>query len=436
MTPCSRCIGLACVVLAASAAHAQVPTSDSLRLGTFHTGAMQRDPRVRELDLLAAQSRLRQRTLDLEGRPSLTVEGHAQYQSDVAQLPITLPGGVSPPVPPHDTYDARVVAQQKLYDPTRTARRAVEDAQRTDAQARLRVALTGVRQNVNDLFFAALRAQSQQSESELAITDLEAQRVVAAARVREGAALASEEMTLRAEVLRRQQSVAELNATRRATLAVLADLTGVSLDTSAALGTGDLADEVAHARAGLADVRTRAEYAQFESARAVIARQEDARAAQDRPRVSAFGRVGYGQPGLNPLNDKFDAYWLGGVQFQWSPWTWGAGNRDREVLSLQRQILTAEEQQFTRTVRRATVQDLASIDRLSGVLATDEEIVALRDAILAETRVRFAEGVVTSAEYVDRQTDVLAARVSRALHRVELAQARARFLTTLGLEVR
>jgi hypothetical protein len=36
---------------------------------------------------------------------------------------------------------------------------------------------------------------------------------------------------------------------------------------------------------------------------------------------------------------------------------------------------------------------------------------------------------------VDRETDVLAARVLRASHRVELAQARARFLTTLGLDI-
>ena len=417
-------------------AHGAHPQSDSVRLGALHTGAMQRDPRARELELLAAQSRLRQRNVDAEQRPSLSVETQAQYQSDVARLPITLPGGASPPVPPHDTYDARLVAQQKLYDPTRTSRRAVEDAQLADAQARLRVALTGVRQNVNDLYFAALRAQSQLSESELAITDLEAQRTVAVTRLREGAALPSEEMTLRAEILRRRQAIAELSASRRATLEVLADLTGVALDTTAALGATDLAAEVARARTGLGDVRARAEYAQFESTRALLARQEDARAAQDRPKVSAFGRVGYGRPGLNPLNDKFDAYWLTGVMLQWSPWTWGAGDRDREVLSLQRQIVSAEEQQFTETIRRGTAQDLASIDRLSAALSADDEIVALRESILTETRVRFAEGVVTSAEYVDRQTDVLAARVSRALHRVELAQARARFLTTLGLEVR
>jgi len=52
------------------------------------------------------------------------------------------------------------------------------------------------------------------------------------------------------------------------------------------------------------------------------------------------------------------------------------------------------------------------------------------------TRQPFAEGVITSAEYVDRETDVLAARLARAGHRVELAQARAHYLTLIGLEVR
>jgi hypothetical protein len=42
--------------------------------------------------------------------------------------------------------------------------------------------------------------------------------------------------------------------------------------------------------------------------------------------------------------------------------------------------------------------------------------------------------VVTAAEYVDKSTDVLTARLVRIQHRVELAQARTTFLTTLGVE--
>ncbi len=429
-------LAVAVLALGMPTRDAQSQAADTLRLGALHASAARRDPRTRELELLQAQSRLRQRSLDMETRPSLALESQALYQSDVARLPIALPGGVSVPTPPHDTYDARLAAQQKLFDPTRGSRRAIESAQLAESRARVRTALHGVRQAVSDAFFGSLRAQSQVAELETTIADLEAQSAVAATRVREGAALPSEELAIRAELLRRRQLVGEWNATRRASLDVLAALTGTTIDAAATLAAGDLASEVDRARTSLAGVRARAEYEQFARSQDVLVRQSNARSAQDLPRVSAYARAGYGRPGLNPLNDKFDSYWLAGVQVQWSPWTWGTAGRDREVLALQGRILAEEEAHFTETLRRSVVLDLATIDRLSTTLAADDEIVTLRERIEAETRARFREGVVTSAEYVDRQTDVLSARVSRALHRVELSQARARFLTTLGLEVR
>jgi len=424
------------VSLVSSGALAQIPGADSLRLGALQDTAVMRDPRGRELALLIEQSRLRQQNLTAERRPTLSVEGQAQYQSDVARIPITLPGGISPPTPPRDTYDAHLAAGQKLYDPSIAPRRAVEDAQLAEAVARLRSQLYSLRQNVSDAFFTALQAQSQIAELEHGITDLEAQHRVATARVREGTALPSEEKALRAEILRRRQTAAEAGASRRAALAILTDLTGRSFDSTALLGATDLAAEVARARDSLPILRSRPEYEQFARSRALLEQQERARKAQDLPRVSAFGRAGYGRPGLNPLSTKFDTYWLTGLQLQWSPWTWGIGKRDRQILALQRQIISAEEQQFANSIRRGVEQDLASIDRLEAAVREDDEIVALRESILTETRARFNEGVVTSAEYVDRQTDVLSARTARALHRVELAQARARFLTTLGVEVR
>jgi outer membrane protein TolC len=217
---------------------------------------------------------------------------------------------------------------------------------------------------------------------------------------------------------------------------VLGDLVGRTVSSTDALALPDLAADVTRARASLGEVRARPEYAQFDRSRDVLAMQEATVAAQDRPRVSAFARAGYGRPGLNPLGREFDAYWLGGVQLEWTPWNWGSTGRDREALELQQRIVAADEAAFTESVRRSVVRDLATIDRLERSLAADDSIVVLRERILRETRLRFGEGVISSAEFVDRQTDVLAARVARATHRVELAQARARFLTTVGLEVR
>ena len=120
---------------------------------------------------------------------------------------------------------------------------------------------------------------------------------------------------------------------------------------------------------------------------------------------------------------------------QWKAWSWGASGREREALGLQRSIVDAEERAFTDGLRRAIPGDLATIDRLQSALAADDRIVSLREAIQRAARVRLDERVITASDYVDRQTETLSAEFDRARHRVELAQARARVLTTLGLEV-
>jgi hypothetical protein len=102
---------------------------------------------------------------------------------------------------------------------------------------------------------------------------------------------------------------------------------------------------------------------------------------------------------------------------------------------LERGVVNAEAQAFADALRRATTRDLATIDRLERVLAADDEIVVLREQIVRETMARFRESTITAAELVARETDLLAARIARGLHHVELAQARASYLTTLGLQV-
>lgn len=407
---------------------------DSIRLPALRNAALASDPRAPQLETIAAQSSLRLQNLNAELRPTLSFDAQAQYQSDIATIPVRLPG-VTIPTPAHDTYDSRLSAQQRLFDPSLSTRRAVERAQTTESQARVRTALYAINDAVNTAFFTALRSQSQAAELSTTVTDLEAQLAVADSRVRAGTALPSEVNAIRAELLRRRQAVSDQDAVRRAAIAILSSLTGSAIDPQTPFAAPDLENRMP-AASELQQSRQRPEYQQFELSRESLYRLEEARRAQDKPRLSAFGRLGYGRPGLNALSDQFDTYWLTGVQLQWSPWNWGTSRRDRQVIALQRRLVSSEEQNFTNTLNRALQQDLVSIDRIESALPQDDEIVALRENILAETRARYAEGVITSAEYVDRQTDVLAARLARASHRVELLQARAHLLTTLGIEVR
>jgi outer membrane protein TolC len=424
---------LVAALLAPRAAAAQSAPADSLRLGALLSAAERRDPRTRQLALREAQSALRLRSIASERLPAIAGNAQAQHQSVVTEFPGG--PGAGPRALPHDTYDANVTLTEPLLDPSRAARAAAERAQLAQVRAEVLTAVYAIRRQVNASFFTLASLDARHEALSTTITDLEAQERVVGARVRNGAALAGDLAAVRAELLRRRQDDAQLLADRAAAARVLAELTGAPVDTAAPLALPALAEEVSRARAA-DSLRARPEYQRFAAMRESLARQADVLGAETKPRVSAFARGGAGKPGLDMLSTRAEPYWIGGVQVQWSPFDWGRSARERQALALERDVVDTEAESFREALDRATVADLATIDRLERVLPSDDEIVSLRAEIVREAAARFRESVVTSAEYVDKQTDLLAARIARAQHRVELAQARAGYLTTLGLEVR
>ncbi len=440
-TALAVCMATIVVLLVAppSLLHAQraapgITVHDTLSLAGLQQDAVQHDARSREVALLAAQSALKQADIGATILPAVSAIANAQYQSQVIRIPLTLPSGAAIPSPSHETYDAHVTVQQPIYDPTISARRGVERAQLAASQAGVRTALFALRQNVNDAYFNALLTQQQIAEQRAAIADLDAQRRVAAERVRQGTALASEADLLEAESIRHRQAADQLAASRDASLAIMSDLTGRVVTDASALATPDLGNEVTRVRMALDTLRARPEYERFALDRAVLERQRASLSASGLPRISAFGRAGYGRPGLDPLADSFSHYWLAGVQVDWSPWNWGTTRRDRDALAIQQQIVKSDADAFRQSVERVVTRNLAQIDQLQRTLKDDDAIIALRERILKETGFRFHEGVVTSADYVNRETDLLTAHLDRVSHRVQLAQASAAFLTTLGLD--
>jgi outer membrane protein TolC len=408
---------------------------DTLYLDDLQRAAEQVDRRAVQVDLLAKQSFLRLQSIRSERLPALSAAGTAQHLSDVAQIGAVLPG-VRIPSPWRDQYDASLALRQPLVDPTRKRRISVEAAQTLESQARVRTALWQQRAAVSEAFFGVNLRVVQLRALDVAVADLDARLRVASSRVRAGTALPSEQLLLQAERARRLQSRDELIVERDATLEVLSALVGRELAASSPLAMRAPATIALLESAAADTLHARPEFAQFARARGVVEARSAVTTAQDLPRVSAFGRSGYGRPGLNPLGRNFDAYWTAGVQVEWTPWTWGRSRRELEVQALQNLALRSDEAAFRQSLSRAAIAERARINGLEGALSTDDSIVGLRDAILRETRLRYDEGEVSAADYIARLSEQLTAQLDRDIRRVRLDEARARYLTTLGLEVR
>ena len=243
------CMMLASWVL--SSARAQEP----LQLATLQREALDRDPRVREFALQNEQSGLRLRNIEVERRPAVSTLGLIQYQSDVPTPPPV--AGQLASRPPKDTYDISVRVDQRIFDPALEPRLALAKADLAESQARLRVALFSLRDEVNEAFFTAALLQEQIGALGATLADLESRLRETTIRVREGAAIPGEAAAIEATLLQQRQQEEELRANKKAALVRLTSLTGRPIEADAALALPALDDAVAQARQELERLHAR-----------------------------------------------------------------------------------------------------------------------------------------------------------------------------------
>ena len=408
---------------------------DTLDVDRLQAEALRADPRTAQRGLLRSATDLRLQVVGADRLPQLEINGQATHQSDVTRPRFGIPG-VTVPDFPKDRWQTTLDLRQRLYDGGDVARRReLEESRHAESEAALDVALYQLRSEVNAAFFAAFLFEKRAAEYDALVADLDARLAAVRARVEAGTALGRDAAGIEAERVRAGLQRDEARASRRAALAVLADLVGRALDTSAVLVLPAVEPDLEEA-AGLtavAALRRRPEFVQLQRSRDRLDREIAATSAENRPRVYAFGQAGVGLPGLDQFRTSSDAFWQAGVQVEWRPWTWRSAGRKAAALRLQQEIVRTEEASLGRSLARAVATDREDIARLRAALSDDERIVALRAEVERQARAQYDEGAITTPDYVETRTDVLEARLTLERHRVELAQARARYLTTLGI---
>lgn len=407
-----------------------------LQLSTLQEAALAADPRARQGDLQGAASELRSRNISAGWLPSISPRGEATYQSEVARIPLEIPGATLA-TPPLQRYAVSLDVEQLLYDSgVQRSRRAVEAASLGVEHARIEAALHPLRAEVNAAFFTALTLDARIAQAEVLIEDLEARLALVRAQVQDGVALPGDTAALHAERLRAAQSRAEAVAHRRAARSTLAELTGLEIDESDLLELPRLAEEVARVRASSGvdlAARDHPEYVALEAQREQLTRQTALIRTQSRPRAAAFAQIGYGRPGYEQFAGDFHEFWMAGVRLHWQPWDWGTRSRERDELELRQQVIRTEEEALTARLHRQGTDLLATIDHLEQALEVDDQIILLREQVERQARAQLTERAITPAEYITIRADLQSARLTQQQHQIDLEWARASYLTLLGV---
>lgn len=398
--------------------------AQSLTIETCYTLAAENYPLVKQRELLTKSNEYTLQNLSKGYLPQLTLAGQATYQSEVTQVPISVPG-MNVTALSKDQYkfygevtqtlfDGGVIRQQKL---TQQSNLQVE-------QQKLEVELYKIRDRINQLFFGILLVDEQIRQTELLKQDITLGLKKTEAAIANGTAFRSSADVLKAELLNADQRTTELKAARFAYAEMLGLFINRQLDAGTAL-------EKPKALVVSPDIN-RPEITLYDSQNKTVDAQYKMLTARNLPKLNLFVQGGYGRPALNMLSNDFEAYYIGGVRLNWSLSGLYTLKKDKALLDLNRQTIAVQKETFLFNTHYTLRQQSAEVNKYSELLTSDNDIIALRTRVKQTASAQLENGVITSNDYLREVNAEDKARQNKIVHEIQMLMAQYAQQTTTG----
>jgi outer membrane protein TolC len=400
---------------------------EMITLETCQEQALANYPLARQQQMLTDENELNIKILNKNYLPQLNLNGQAHYQSDVTKVPVqNIPVlGIEPLA--KDWYKINLDVTQVIYDGSATSRqKSVEEADLEINRKELEVELYHLKERINQVYFSVLLLSENINILELHKSTLQAKLKIVQSGVENGTLLESNSDVLKAEIIKVEQSIAEIEINRIAAIKILNEFTGLEL-------TLNTEFEVPVVSVDL-DTYTnnRPEYSLFSLQQNKLEISKKLISSRNLPQLSAFGQAGYGRPGYDMLKNQFDDYYMIGARLRWNFWDWNKGRREKEVLDLKSQIIETRQETFDKNIRIELENRMAQIKKTEEMLSRDQQIIELREKISKSASSQLDNNVITSTEYLTEINAESKARLDREVHKIQLIQAKLEYQTTLG----
>ncbi len=383
-------------------------------------------PLLKQKELLAQNGELAIENLNLIRRlPQLAINGQATWQSQVTKLPIELPN-LAIPTLSKDQYRITLDASYTLYNGNLTRLQTeVQRASTATSQQQVEIELSRLKDQVNSLFLNALLTDENRILTQVLLADIGNRLEKIKANVRFGTVAQMDADALQAELLTARQRLAQLDAVRtglRESLALLTDLL-ISDSTKLVVESSEL---------DYGTKTNRPELQLYQAQRSLYDAQFQLTANKTKPRLSLFAQGGGGRPGLNLLSNDFKGFFIGGLRLNWNLSSAYTLNNDRQMITLNRQIVDVQQATFERNLSVQLRQQQTEIDKLAAQLAADAEIVALRSRVRQAAAVQLDNGTIAARDYTTILNTENQAQLNQKLHELQLLQARIQYRTLRG----
>lgn len=397
----------------------------TISLESCYDLAQKNYPIAKQNELLSQKLGLETEALNKGKLPKIDLNAQATYQSAVTQVPFALPNMTLLP-PNKDQYKTTLDINQLIYNGGLIAETAkIKEAQTKTLHQQTVVNLQQLKPRINQIFFSILLLQEQKTILRANQEQLLSKIKEVQAGVKFGALLPASEQVLEAENLKLQQQLLAIDFDKKKLFTNLSTLTNTTIDSNSQLTS-------VSKKADLSAQNTRAELQLFDLQSQQIEANKSIIDKSNLPKINAFGQAGYGNPGLNMLDNSFQPFYIVGIKANWNVFDWNKSKIDKQVLKVSEAMIETEKETFVLNNQLQLQEIESEINKLEAVLKTDAEIILLRENILKTSNAQLRNGVINSAAYVVEFTHLFEAKNQQKTHQIQLALANANYLVTKG----
>jgi len=395
----------------------------SITLEECYTLVSQNYPLAKQSQLLEAQNKLDADVISTSKLPQFSLDAQATYQSDVIEVPI--PNSSIEPLN-KDQYRATLSVNQLIYNGGVTdASLNVKAAQLKTKQKQVDVNLYQLKQKINQLYFSILLSQETNLLLEAKQAQLKDKLGEVQSGIKYGMILPSSDKVLEAELLKLNQQFREVESTKLSLIETLSSIIGQPLD-SATTFQNPLVETP------LKTELNRPELELFQLKREEIESNEALIAKQNIPKLLGFATGGYGNPGLNVLDNSFQPFYTVGIKFNWNVFDWNSNKKQRESLVINKDIVNTESETFKLNTDIELNQYQNEIEKIEAFIISDLEIINLRRDVLKSADSQLKNGVITSSAYITELTNLYEDENTLVKHNIKLQLAKANYNVIKG----
>jgi outer membrane protein TolC len=397
----------------------------TLTLEECYSLAEKNYPLAKQTELLEEKTKSEIKVLEKGKLPKLDFNAQATYQSDVIQFPFQIPNSTVEP-PNKDQYRATLDANQLIYNGGNIAANSkLKTAELETQQQQIAVNLYTLKNRINQSYFSVLLFQEQEKLLISKMEQLDARIKEVSAGVKYGAVLPASEQVLKAEQLKLEQQLSQINFDKQKALKNLSVLVFQDLENNTILTKPAIfiAPEMASQRPELELFNL--QKTQLETSKEVISKS-------NYPKLLGFAQAGYGNPGLNMLDNSFQDFYIVGLKLNWSIFDWGKTKEQKQAVDISKEIVSTEKETFVLNNEMQQKEAESDINKYEAMLRKDSEIIELREKVLQATTSQLQNGAITSSEYITELNNLYEARIDQQLHEVQLALAKANYKVIKG----